>query len=447
MSVHRGFTDGRSQPIVEVMPECTRRTRPAAFAALLVAIALLAAGCIGGSSAAAPRPPHCAPPSGPVPEPIVAEPVALAYLHALATHRYDRAQHYAHACSAAQQRSLDRLWLWLDSMPSQQVRVTEDDVATVRGGVVVRATLYARFGPAPYSEWVTLGPRTLRLTAAKGRYHVRADISPAHRSDIAAYGVSSIHHPYFINGQRVTVVYARPDDVTAAQAILATAESAVPRLAAVYGGGQAGLRPVIFLVDQRRQGELLAHVDLGKVRTPAGFQYSSFAYVDLAAWRKLPDLQQRSMVVHELTHVATRPMLAGAPHSLLEGIAMDEENRYLKEYGQTMYLESVAAAYRSGRFPSLRIWERRQTDWGLPSVRAIQLCYLDGLVMTHVIVTEHGGVPALARLGAAFRAEHARRDFTAAQVERAFRAALGTSFQQVVAQAHAFARQMVLQGD
>ena len=76
------------------------------------------------------------------------------------------------------------------------------------GAVTVSATLFARFGPAPYSAWVTLGPRTLRLTPGRGRWHVRADVSVVHRSDLAAYGVSWLHHPYFINGQRVTVVYA-----------------------------------------------------------------------------------------------------------------------------------------------------------------------------------------------------------------------------------------------
>jgi hypothetical protein len=427
------------------MPKRTGRT--VAAAAALALISTLAAGCLGSGAAAPPKPPHCTPSNAPAPAARAARPVAVAYLTALAAHRYDDAQNFAHACSAAQQTSLDGLWLWLDSMPSQQVRVTDPVVTRAGGGVRVRATLFARFGPSPYSAWVALGPRTLQLTAAKGRWHVRADVSPGHHSDIAAYGVSSIHHPYFINGQRVTIVYARPDDVVAAQQILATAEAAVPRLASVYGGGQAGLRPVIFLVDERKQGEQLAHVDLGKVRTPAGFQYSSFAYVDLPAWRKLGDVQKSSMVVHELTHVVTRPMLDGAPHSLLEGIAMVEENRYLKEYGQTMLLDSLEAAYRHGQFPSLRIWERRESDWGLPNVRAINISYLDGLVMTHVILTENGGVRGLARLGAAFRAEHARRDFTAGQVEHAFRSALGVSFQRVVAEAHTFALQMVLQGD
>ena len=81
------------------------------------------------------------------------------------------------------------------------------------GDVTVSATLFARFGPAPYSAWVTLGPRTLRLTPSHGRWHVRADVSVVHRSDLAAYGVSWLHHPYFVNGRRVTVVYAKPGDV------------------------------------------------------------------------------------------------------------------------------------------------------------------------------------------------------------------------------------------
>ena len=115
---------------------------------------------------------------------------------------------------------------------------------------------------------MTLGPKTLRLTPGHGGWRVRADVSVVHRSDLAAYGVSWLHHPYFVNGRRVTVVYATPGDVTDAQQILDTAESVIPGLAGRYGGGTAGLRPVIFLVDRRAQAERLAHVDLGKVRTP-----------------------------------------------------------------------------------------------------------------------------------------------------------------------------------
>jgi hypothetical protein len=65
--------------------------------------------------------------------------------------------------------------------------------------------------------------------------------------------------------------------------------------------------------------------------------------------------------------------------------------------------------------------------------------------MTTVIMA-NGGVPALSRLGAAFRAQHARRDFTAAQVEHAFQRALGISFQHIVAEAHAYTARAVLAG-
>ncbi len=414
-------------------------------AAFMAAVALACAGCLGGGGNAAPPVPHCTPSASPAPSDGAARPVAVAYLSALADHRYDRAQTYAHACSAAQQHSLDQLWLWLASMPSQQIKVADASVTARAGGVTVSATLFARFGPAPYSAWVTLGPRTLRLTPGRGRWHVRADVSVVHRSDLAAYGVSWLHHPYFVNGQRVTVVYAKPGDVVDAQQILDTAESVIPGLAGRYGGGVAGLRPVIFLVDKRSQGERLAHVDLGKVRTPAGFQYSSFAYIDLPAWRELPSVEQASMVDHELTHVVTRPMLADSQHRLLEGIATYEEDRYLVSYDEHMPLDQLYAYYYHHAFPSLRIWERRESDWGLPNVRSIGVAYEDALAMTTVIMA-NGGVPALSRLGAAFRAEHARRDFTAAQVEHAFQHALGVSFQHIVAEAHAYTARAVLAG-
>jgi hypothetical protein len=226
-----------------------------------------------------------------------------------------KAQRYAHACSTGQQHSLDQLWLWLDSMPTQQVRVTRAEVTPVANGVTVRATVFAKFGPAPYSAWVTLGPKTLRLAPVDGGWRVRADVSAVDRSNLAAYGVSWLHHPYFINGERVTVVYATPADIVDAQQILETADAVIPALAARYGGGEAGLRPVIFLIDNRSQGERLAHGDL-------------------PAWRALPNIEQASMVVHELTHVVTRPMLADAPHSLLEGIATYEEDAYLGQSGR-----------------------------------------------------------------------------------------------------------------
>jgi hypothetical protein len=415
-----------------------------AGAAWLAVTVLAAAGCLGRSAAhhAAPRCTRAATAAAPAAS--AAVPVATSYLTALADHRYDHAQAFAHACSAGQARSLDRLWLSLASMPIDSARVAGARVTPDAGGVTVRATVFARFGPPPYSAWVTLGPRTLRLGDERGRWRVRADVSHPHRSDLAVYGFSWFHHPYFVNGTRVTVVYASAADLADARQILDTAEAATPRLVRRYGGGQAAERPVIFLIDNRSEGERLAHVDLGKVRTPAGFQYSSFAYVDLPEWRSLPAVEQQSMVVHELTHVVTRSMLAGSPHSLLEGIAMYEEDRYLRAYGEATSLDLLYAFQAHGGFPSMRIWERRESDWGLRSVNGVDACYQDALAMTDAIVDRHGGVAALRRLGAAFRAEHASRDFTAAQVGEAFRRALGVPFARVAADARAYTRRAVL---
>jgi hypothetical protein len=423
------------------MPFRPQVPRALLAAVSFAALAVAGAGCLGEGGPAPLRPPHCAhmPAGARAPAEADAGPIAIDYLKALAGHRYDEAQSYAHACTSAQQHSLDQLWLWLDSMPSQQFKVADPHITPARDGVTVRATLFARFGTKPYSAWVALGPRTLQLTQAKSTWRVRADVSVVHRADLAAYGVSWLHHPYFINGQRVTVVYAKPADVTAAQQILDTAEAVVPGLAERYGGGKAGLRPVIFLVDQKKQAERLAHVDLGKVRTPAGFQYSSFAYIDLPEWNQMPGVDQDSMVAHELTHVVTRPMLDGAPHSLLEGIAMYEESAYLAAHGSGMSIADVAAYYYHHDFPSMKVWELRATDWGLPNVDAIQICYEDALVMTHVIMDEYGGAAALARLGATFRRYGGPMRFTPAQVDHAFRTALGVPFTRVVAEAHAYA--------
>jgi hypothetical protein len=141
-----------------------RSLRPLLAVAWAGAAALACAGCLGQASAAPPVP-HCARPAprAPAAPTSTALTVAVRYLSALADHRYDRAQTFAHACSTRQQHSLDRLWLWMASMPTQQISVTGAKVTAAAGGVTVRATLYAKFGPAPHSDWVTLGPRTLQL--------------------------------------------------------------------------------------------------------------------------------------------------------------------------------------------------------------------------------------------------------------------------------------------
>jgi hypothetical protein len=417
--------------------------RPRTLLRSLPLVAVLAAGCAGTGGGHAAAPPVCRPAAAGPADLGQARAVAVSYLTQLADQRYDAAQRLAMGCTPAARQSLQRLWLWLASMPIQAARV--DDVRLTRSTMPghrqeldVRGTLFARFGAPPYSAWVTLGQRTLRLGRQGRAWRVRGDVSTPVQSDLGVYGLSWQRHAYFANGPHATVVYASPADATDAQAILSTADAAAPQLFARYGGGGAARRPLIFLIDNRRQGERLAHVDLGKVRTPAGFQYSSFAYIDLPQWRTEEPVLQRSMVVHELTHVATRPLLYGAPHSLAEGIAMYEEDEYLRAFQKQMNLDAIAVLYYHHAFPSLRLWERRETDWGLDNVRAINLSYLDALAMTHVIVSRFGRAGVM-RLGAAFQAEHPRGEFTAAQVEQAFRRGLGVSFAEVTAAARTWA--------
>jgi hypothetical protein len=442
----RLFTAAVGVPTMEEVRSFELAVARAATLVLLALVAAGVAGCMGTRATAAPHPcarqPEAAPPAARA----GAASVATSYLTALATHHYEPAQTLVEACTGAQRRSLDRLWTWLAGMPIEAVKIGHPQVTDEHRAVSVRAMVYGRFGAPPASAWVRLGSRTLQLAWVRNGWRVRADVSQTSGSDLGVYGFTQLRHPFFVNGSRATVVYGSTSELVDAEHILDAAESAAPGLWQAYGGGTAGLRPLIFLVDNAAQGERLAHVDLGKVRTPAGFQYSSFAYVDLPEWRKLDSVHQQSMVVHELTHVVTRPMLDGAPHSLLEGIAMDEEARFLRVRGVPMSLEELYPYYYHDAFPSLRVWERRETDWGLGNVHAIGLCYLDALAMTHVIVTRHGGVDALRRLGVAFRAQHVRRDFTAAQVQAAFRRGLGVSFDRIAAEAHAYTRARIFTG-
>ena len=215
--------------------------RPQAPRALLVALSLTALAVAGRLPAA---PARCAAPLPPrraeAPAEADAGPIAINYLKALADHRYDQAQTFAHACTIAQQRSLDQLWLWLDSMPTQAIKVADPRIESVKDGVTVQATRFARFGPKPYSAWVTLGPKTLRLSQARRSRRVRSlcTLRPGRLRRLLAAPPPLLHQR-----ERVTVVYAKPADVTAAQQILDTAESVVPGLVDRYGGGKAGFGP------------------------------------------------------------------------------------------------------------------------------------------------------------------------------------------------------------
>ncbi len=116
---------------------------------------------------------------------------------------------------------------------------------------------------------------------------------------------------------------------------------------------------------------------------------------------------------------------------------MYEEERYLNSLGYGRSFALIRSYYRSG-FPSDKVWGLQNFDWGLTNGNAIDACYLDGEAMSAVIIEQHGGVPALARLARAYRSFH-RNHYSPDQVRAAFQQALGVSFDTVVAEAHAYA--------
>jgi hypothetical protein len=410
---------------------------------IVVAIALgaVVAGCSSQTGATTPHQ------AAPVCEPRAAtgtltgaKAAAISYVDDIAMHRYEAAGNAIEPCNRRDDRAVHRLWDFMAGLPAGQAQV-HAQVAKAKpwpGSATVDVTVFVRFGNAPYTAWIKATERTLRLDSRPGGWRVTDDVTTDPRKGrLTAYGFGAAARPEALSGDRATVVYSAANDRASAETILKTADGIVGTLWREYGGGRAAQRPVLFLVDNRRQAERLAHIQLGIVRTPAGFQYSSYAYVDLTEWAGLDSRDQQSMIVHELTHVASRAWAYGAPHSLAEGVAMYEENRWrLQHHYPAIHLVPLRAYYRQG-FPSLPIWEQRATDWGLADPYAVNACYMDGMTMVQQIVKRHGGVAALKRLGQAFTAMHAGRQFAATQVETAFQTALGVSFEQVVREARA----------
>lgn len=408
-----------------------RRLRWLPIMALICALS----GCGGG---AASQPAACAPRTGGT-SLAAARALLNAYVRDIAAHRYDAAEAKIEPCNEAQFGALHRLWKFMAGIPTGdvQVRTHMTPGSPWPGSARGRVTIYVRFGATPFTSWITAATRTFRVDSRPGGWRLTSDVTAKQRGKLSAYGFASYRRPIALSGRRATVVYSAGSDERDARLILRIADSVVGQLWERFGGGRAARRPILFLVQNKQQGERLAHVNLGKVRTPAGFQYSSYAYVDLPEWETYPPASKRSLVVHELTHVASRAWVDHAPHSLAEGVAMYEEDRWRREHHLgAVPLLGLGRLYRAG-FPSTAIWSRRETDWGLRNLAAIQYSYLDAMTMVQQIVAHHGGVPALRRLGQAFaRRAHGRRDFTTADLNQAFEAALGVSFSTVVAEAH-----------
>jgi hypothetical protein len=83
---------------------------------------------------------------------------------------------------------------------------------------------------------------------------------------------------------------------------------------------------------------------------------------------------------------------------------------------------------------SVRLWQRRWSDWGLRDLVGIHYAYLDAMAMVQTVVRRHGGVNALRRLAAALPRRAVRQGFSQDDIRGAFLNGLGASFDQVLSE-------------
>ena len=368
----------------------------------------------------------------------LARPVAERWIQLLAAHRTGAALEAP--TGEASRRSLNELAAWLNRLPLSQLRVVASDVPVRdRNASGVLLTLTGRLGRAPSSIWLDMGQRALEVRDTGNGWKVADDISAGAGITVVRSGLGAIPSARYVLGNDSVVVDASDRDPAGAASAAAVADRAVPYLRTRYPDRVAMERPVIFLVPDWPTAQSVANAVFP--HELLGVDWRDLVYIDDAAWQSEPVAYQGAAIVHELTHVATTGIVRGTPESMVEGIARYEEAAYLRRSGARLPLGTLVAAYRRG-YPSLHRWTQRlEPVWGLSNQSAIALAYDDGFAVVQAVIDRHGGVAALRRLGAAFRRRASGGDFTPADVGAVFRSALGVSFEQVVREAHGFARE------
>jgi hypothetical protein len=410
----------------------------------ILIIALLLAGAapacgVGGASSSAPSP---AAHMSSVERFRGAEPAVEAYVRAVALRRPADAQQVVQpAGTFTDQQTLTDLTTWFGRLPIGAVRMTAHPVKVPDADAVgVRVSIDARFSPKPLSTWIKLGDRVLLAHWFAGGWRVQADISGRPSVHLRDYGLGLFDEPTVLTGDHTTVVYEAAEARDDATQILSDADEVVPRLTALFGRDRSAAHPVIFIVDSKDQGEALSGTRLGRAEVPQGFVLNGVCYIDWPEWEPGNVIERDGTIAHELTHVASWGLLGRAPHSLMEGLAMVEEDRFLRGLGYHVPLSAISSAYAHG-FPSITFWRTRITDWSQTNPAVVNLGYEDGQAMTAVIL-EHFGASGVARLARAYTAMHASHHgliYSESQVRDAFQRGLGVSFDQVAAWARAYA--------
>jgi hypothetical protein len=409
--------------------------------ALLVVFALLAAGCAGQGNAALSTP-DPALTMTPKARFVEARPGVTKYLQALAMDRPLEAQDLAGTdATGYDEPSLSALRAWFARLPIGRLSVTSSLYKVKQPGAVgVLVKMRARLKPEPLSQWVELGRRLIVAAHTREGWRVVADATTDKGVKVKQLGLSLFPEPAVLSGKRSSVIYEELEANEAARQILADADDVVPGLDKAYARDLAARHPVIFLVRDEKQGEQLSGVEQFRKEVPDGFVLNGVSYIEWPGWSAGGPVERDGTIAHELTHVASWTLLGRSPHSMFEGLAMYQEDRFLHSIGYTIPLSYIKPLYASGRFPSISIWQRRVTDWGIKSPAAVEACYEDAQVMVTVILQRHGGPAGLERLANAFTRMHVGgAEYTEAQVREAFQQGLGVSFDQVVAEAHAYA--------
>jgi hypothetical protein len=316
-----------------------------------------------------------------------------------------------------------------------RVRVHLTTLDSARLSETVLATVSARLGRRAGTTWVDLGQRVLVLRRSGPRVRVAADLTRGGKYSLLQDGVAGMPpRSRFITGRRVVVVSAPGVPAADAAEVVAVADRALPGLVGRYRlPGTTALPPVIFMTGSWAGASRVAGVPMP--HEAVGAEYQGLVYLKTSAWAATPEVERDSVLVHELTHVASARLVAGCPLSLVEGVARYEEQQYVMAAGSGWPFRDLAAAYERG-YPSLARWRWTFGHWMLRRAEPTWLAYEDGAAVVRAVVRD-GGDAGLRRLAAAFRRDGVAGRFTAAQVDRAFRAGVGRSFAAVAAQARA----------
>jgi hypothetical protein len=361
-------------------------------------------------------------------------PVVSAYLRAITDHR--ATGRYTEPGTAWQRRSLARLERWLGGVPARDLRIDttslgRDDPRTA--GVIV--SLAAPLAPDPPTAEVNIGQLALLVRQDNdGRWRVAADLTSRESRLLRGDGLEAVRDARFVVGSSSVVIDAtgrEPDSFSSGLARRVT-DDVLPGLSRRYRGPR---RAVIYLTTDWKQAARIVPGDYPN--EPTGVTFKGIVILNDAQWRYWGDPGAQGVIVHELTHLETERLMAGAPTSLAEGLAQYEQDRYLHRHHSGMPLAAIGRAYRRG-FPTAERWRSADVEWGLRSLLAIQLSYDDAEAMVRTVLVRHGGMAALRRLATGFAGRRQSSGYSLDAVRAVFRTALGVPLLQVEREAHAW---------